>query len=437
MIGLNPPPMRRVTVALLLIALSIFGVSAAQAQSTPPAPETQTTPETQTEGPFFGEGNIPEICAAEMPETLADGSANPDFWLTNTETPVCHHMRTGLNALDSPQVDVLILVPVSPAAERDMRIMRQSIEMWEGGIDLIAEKLELDWLAEGMDFHVTVDTIDPEDGGEFTTYPVVDPEIVVVATNPVGGLGIGIDPIAFNDQIADIIFGPQELGEGPCSGVKNPLDIEAWEALPGFDNHHEEREGIYNEDCEGSGGNICFAVNGAIDPTPGEGETEDLFPLFDLVSHEVGHCLTVGHVGDGAEGAWGGLPSNDIMAYDSDPPGLNKCVSSLDVEGVALRMSNYLDVNGDGKVNSSDQLLANDQVGDGMNAFQVQRPEDHFYASSTGSPMDCPQPDLGLLPGERTDWTPESTEQPTEEQPSEGGKKDKDKGGKGKGRTSA
>jgi hypothetical protein len=320
---------------------------------------------------------------------------------------VCHHMRTGLNALDSPQVDVLVMVPVSPTAERDLRIMRQSIEMWEGGIDNLATKLGLDWLEQGMNFHVTVDTFDPTGkGGEFTTYPIVDPEIVVVATNPVGGIGIGIDPIDF--------FGIGG-GQGLCHGIPNAADIDAWQALPGFDSHHEAREGVYNEDCGGRGGNICFAVNGAIDPTPGQGATEDFFPLFDLVSHEVGHCLTVGHVGDGAEGSWGGLPTNDIMAYHSDPPGLNKCVSTLNVTGIATVMSRYLDVNGDGEVTPADKLLANDQVGQGGNPFVVQRPQVHFYASTTGSPLDCPQPDLGLLPGAQTDWNPGSAEEPAAE----------------------
>ena len=55
----------------------------------------------------------------------------------------------------------------------------------------------------------------------------------------------------------------------------------------------------------------------------------------------------------------------------------------------------------------ADELLANDQVGDGSSPFQVQRPDEHVYASSTGSATDCPQPDLGVVPGERTDWTPE------------------------------
>lgn len=48
-----------------------------------------------------------------------------------------------------------------------------------------------------------------------------------------------------------------------------------------------------------------------------------------------------------------------------------------------------------------------------MNPFQVQHPDHHLYASATGSPLDCPQPDLGTLPGERTDWTPHPVETTT------------------------
>ena len=211
-----------------------------------------------------------------MPATLADGKPNPKFWLKNTKDPVCHHMRTDMNGLDSPKVDVLVLVPVSPTAERDMRIMRQSIEMWEGGIDHVAGKLNMQWLSQGMDFHVTVHAIDATgaNGGEFTTYPIVDPEIVVIASNPVGGVGIGKDLVALNGEI----FGSRNLGQGPCHGVKNPFDHAAWENLPGFDSHHEERSGPYREDCGGAGGNICFAVNGAVDPAP---HAFDFFSLFD------------------------------------------------------------------------------------------------------------------------------------------------------------
>ena len=353
------------------------------------------SPADEYSGPYVGAGNLPPGCGNDVSvaQQMASGVV--------AETNVCHRMRTGMNGLDSPQVDVLILVPVSPTVEQDMRITRQAIEMWEGGIDYLATEMGLDWLAGGMDFHITVDSFDPtgQDGGEFTTYPVVDPEIVVVVANPVGfgSAGIGIDPVA------SVFTNPNIV---PCQPVGNPFDIEQWENVPGFNSHHESRSGTYVEDCgeQGGGGNVCFAVNAATDPAP---DLVELNGIFDLVAHEVGHCLTVGHVGDGLEGSWGALPPNDIMAYSSDPPGLNKCVSTLDVEGVALTMSKYLDVNGDGAIDARDLLRANDQVGEGGNPFQVQHPDDHLYASSSGSPLDCPQPDLGPLPGAQpTDWTP-------------------------------
>jgi hypothetical protein len=350
------------------------------------------SPGEQYSGPYFGKNNFPPGCTRDMSPT------NPENF--------CFHMKTDLNALDSPQVDVLIMVPVSPTAERDMRFMRQSVEMWEEGVDYLADQMGLEWLTDGVDFHVTVDYVDLQGGAgsEFTTYPVVDPEIVVIAANPTGGAGIGIDPV-------DFLAGPFSFTDEnavPCHNVANPFDFEYWDSLPGFDNHHGNRTGTYTEDCGGQGGNICFAVNGAIDPEP---STLDTLNLFDLVSHEFGHCLTLGHVGDGGEtitdDGWGPAPANDIMSYSKEPYGLNKCVSTLDVESLAVRMSRYLDVNGDGVVGGSDVLQSNDQIGAGGLPFQVQHPKDHLYASSTGSPLDCPQPDLGLVPGDRTDWSPE------------------------------
>lgn len=374
--------MRTLLSRVALVAAALLLVVSAAATAGPGAGDG---PAGSSVGTYFGDGNLPPGCIRDM---------NPD----NPENR-CYHMRTGLNALDSPQIDVLILAPVSPTVERDMRIMRQVVQMWEGGLEQLAEESGMDWLNDA-DFHITVDSLD----GEFTTYPIYDPEIVVVATNPVGGVGIGIDPSNFASQLQILD------GEGvPCTNIKNPFDIETWQALPGWDSHHEPRSGIYVEDCGGAGGNVCFAINGAIDPVPG---TTDVFGIFDLISHEFGHCLTLGHVGDGAEGAWGVVPTNDIMSYSEDPPGISKCVSTLDLEGFALRMSNYLDRNGDGKVTKADRLKPNDVPGDGANSFQVQSPADHLYATDTGSPLDCPQPDVGLVPGESVDWGPAMTRAP-------------------------
>jgi hypothetical protein len=362
--------MRRL-IGILLATTTAIGIMAGALVANANPTETYS-------GTHFGDGNLPPGCIRSM------STDNPEN--------VCFHMRTGLNALDSPKVDVLILVPLSPAAERDMRIMRQVVEMWDGGIDHLARQMDMPWLTE-VDFRITVDAV-----GNVDTYPVYDPEIVIIASNPAGGIGIGVDPTQLLNELQ--VYDTDGV---PCTGVENPFEFASWSGLPGFDSHHDEREGVYVEDCGGAGGNVCFAINGAIDPLPG---VTDVFGIFDLISHEFGHCLTIGHVGDGAEGAWGPVPTNDIMSYSEDPPGRSKCVSTLDVEGFALRMSNYLDRTGDGVVNDRDRLEANDATGDGNNAFQVQSPSDHLYASDTGAPMDCPQPDLGLLPGTPVDWSP-------------------------------
>jgi hypothetical protein len=372
---------RRILISLvvLVVTLATAGVTTNAAAS----------PGEEYTGTHFGVGNIPSGCEAD---TFA------------AQDNACYHMRTGMNGLDSPEVDVLLMVPASPTAARDMRIMRQAVEMWNGGIHFLAPQMGVPWM-KNMHFHISTDIERATDG--FVTYPVWDPEIVVIATNPVGGAGIGIDPYA-------TAMGALGQGENmPCTGVHNPFDLATWQALPGYNHHGDERGATVTEDCGGAGGNVCFAINTAIDPDP---QHVDVFNLFDLVAHEFGHCLTIGHVGDGAEGPWSKVPTNDIMSYNADPPGLNKCVSTLDVEGIAVTQSHYLDTNGDGQVNALDHLAANERKWDPTtDHFEVQNPSDHFYASSTGAPTDCPQPDLGLVSGPRTNWQPQPKSTSTNE----------------------
>ncbi len=348
-------------------------------------PFAQGDPKEFYTGPHFGDGQVPAGCVVDR------DPINPDNH--------CFHMKVGLNALDSPKVDVVVLIPVSPAAERDLRVATQAVKMWDDGLHYLADHMDLPWLSQGFEMDVRTQLV-PVDADGLPEDPVdlVDPEIVVVVSNPAGGIGIGIDPTAFGAELG--VYDDQGV---PCTAVSNPFSLDAWTARDGFQEHGGEPGGIYVEDCGGVGGNVCFAVNGAVDPVPG---FSDFFPLFDLVSHEFGHCLTLGHVGDGADGPWGPTPTNDIMAYSTDPPLVNKCVSTLDVEGFALRMSNYLDVNGDHAVDGRDRLEPNDVEGDGLNSFQIQHPADHYYASSTGAPGDCPQPDLSLVPGAEGDFMP-------------------------------
>lgn len=333
----------------------------------------------------WGDGNLPAGCVVDR------DPLNPDN--------ECFHMKVGLNAIDTPKVDVDVLVPVSPLAERDMRVAEQAVMMWEGGLDYLAGEMGLGWLEQGFEMNVRTHMVKTDPTGALSEpLSLVDPEVVVVVSNPAGGIGIGIDPVSFAGELGIVD------GEGaPCLSIPNALNFSTWQDSGRFEQHGRENGGTYVEDCGGVGGNVCFAVNGAVDPLPGE---SDFFGLFDLVAHEFGHCLTLGHVGDGADGPWGPTTSNDIMAYSTDPVGLAKCVSTLDVEGFALRMSNYLDVTGDGTVDERDKLEPNDVVGDGLNSFQVQNPADHHYASATGSAEDCPQPRQGAIPGQLGRWTP-------------------------------
>ncbi|MBU2110329.1 MAG: hypothetical protein KKE65_01585 [Actinobacteria bacterium] len=375
--------LKRSLVVLAAGAVALMGVGAPASSS----------PSDSFVRPAFGDGTLPAGCIVDR------DPINPDN--------ICYHMKVGLNALDSPRIDVAVLVPVSPVAERDMRVAEQAVQMWGEGVDYLADEMGMEWLSDGVDMNVTTYELKVDPTGVLTKpIQLVDPEIVVIMSNPAGGIGIGIDPVSFAGELGIVD------GEGtPCVVEDDPFDFASWQDKDGFDQHGMENGGTYVEDCGGVGGNVCFAVNGAVDPVPG---ASDFFPLYELVAHEFGHCLTVGHVGDGADGPWGPTATNDIMAYSTDPPGLAKCVSTLDVEGFALRMSKYLDVNGDGKVTDKDVLVPNDLAGDGFSSFQVQHPADHAYASSTGAAADCPQPDQSAVPlayGAFTP-TPEATTRP-------------------------
>ena len=128
---------------------------------------------------YFGDGNLPARCIVDR------DPINPDN--------ECYHMKVGLNALDDPQIDVAILAPVSPVVERDLRVAEQAVQMWGEGVDYLADEMGLDWLADGVDMNITTHELVVDPAGLLTEpLDLVDPEIVVIMSNPAGGIGIGI-----------------------------------------------------------------------------------------------------------------------------------------------------------------------------------------------------------------------------------------------------
>jgi hypothetical protein len=188
---------KRVLATVVAMVLSIAGTVVAAQPAAASAADGYT-------GTHFGLGNLPPGCE------------NDTFAATDN---ACYHMRTGMNGLDSPDVDVLLMVPASPTATRDMRIMRQAVEMWNGGIHYLAPQMGIPWM-KNMHFKISTDIESAAAGQGIVTYPIADPEIVVIATNPVGGAGIGIDPWATE---VGALTGNKDM---PCTGVSNPFDMD-------------------------------------------------------------------------------------------------------------------------------------------------------------------------------------------------------------------
>src|SRR5687768_13104588 len=77
----------------------------------PFAPVTASPADVYT-GTHFGAGNLPPGCENDVLVGDLTLTPIPDQVLDpKAENNVCHHMRTDMNALDSPQIDVLVMLP--------------------------------------------------------------------------------------------------------------------------------------------------------------------------------------------------------------------------------------------------------------------------------------------------------------------------------------
>ncbi|MFA5943664.1 MAG: hypothetical protein WC876_04265 [Candidatus Thermoplasmatota archaeon] len=240
------------------------------------------------------------------------------FDTTPTFTDNCFHQSVWFSP-DTPNWDVLILPPASPYELRDLQLVTESVDMWENGI----KAMGADWLASGLhvnDYTVGTEFVPPE--------ALADPEVVVVMTteaNPAVLFGVAVHPFAL-----------------PCADV--PMQA-TWAEVPGFHQHPGSSFGSLRAEC-GFGGERCFVVN-TNNLGLGGPDADDRRRMFDLISHEVGHCLTLGHVGDATTEATDdsiAYPEHDIMSYESDNLIANTmhCVSSLNARTLELSFGGVL-----------------------------------------------------------------------------------------------
>ncbi len=171
---------------------------------------------------------------------------------------------------------------------------------------------------------------------------VADPEIIVISESGQRSTSIGLSA----EQIVCSVVG----------GARHMYPV-----------HEHDGMAIYAGECV-TGGFRCVALNFA-SALGGNNY------LYDLVAHEVGHCLGAGHVGDALDFNARYVPTTDIMSYAVNPSQV-PCASTL-----------------------------NARVLEGVFAHLVDRPEEEwlpagsYYALDPWDyeQVDCPNPEPGFL----------------------------------------
>lgn len=226
---------------------------------------------------------------------VCTSSSGCEFWDNN------YHMYM-LNEWDTPELDVLIVPSASVNAMSDTDTIEKAVDAWEAAIDARGAS----WLVPS--FEINRYTI----GRDIPTQEALaDPEIIIFTAeyNPVLLFGIGL-----------------------ATPVRSCLDG-AMNFVPGHPHDGSALTQLSQARCDDLG-NTCTVVN-----------TNFLLGgkrrLHDLVMHEFGHCLGIGHVGDALDFDAKTVPIHlngtsdlsDVMSYQHNPSKVH-CVSSLNIVGI-------------------------------------------------------------------------------------------------------
>ncbi len=199
-----------------------------------------------------------------------------------------------LYAADATQIDVLIVPPASPFALRDITTARLAVKGWVDGMNALGQS----WFKEGLSIQPWVVGVDRN----IPQGALADPEVIIVIAEhrPVVLFGIG-----------------QQLPPAPClarGGALRTLPV-----------HEHGRVAVQRSECV-QGGYTCVALSMNV-------VLAGRYEMYNLIAHEFGHCLGLGHVGDALDFDAKTVPAHDVMSYMSRPHPVN-CVSNLNVRSL-------------------------------------------------------------------------------------------------------
>jgi hypothetical protein len=201
--------------------------------------------------------------------------------------------------LDTTVIDVVIVPPAGMTTPDQIATSRLAVQAWSDGIEALGQS----WFTDAFEMNVYAVGIDIP-----SIDAVSDPEIIVISTSAQGILGIGLEP----KQIGCILLGEETLTD--------------------YGGHAHRGGYVTASDCTGIGF-TCFAINLAGTDPRG---------LYDLIAHEVGHCLGAGHVGDALDFRARYAPVEDIMSYQDNPEQVH-CVSNMNVRNLEGVYAHLLD----------------------------------------------------------------------------------------------